>query len=76
MLKRTSAIKSFLKCSSNLTPQYTAEKYALKRGDYGALTKDDQNHLISLVNGKGIYHQLIHFNHAGKAPINCLLKFG
>ena len=58
MLKRTSAIQSFLKCSSNLTPQYTAEKYALKRGDYGALTQDDQNHLISLVNGKGIFSSI------------------
>jgi len=54
MLKRTGVVQSFLKHSSSLTPQYTAEKYAVKRGDYGVLTADDKSHLISLVNGKGI----------------------
>jgi hypothetical protein len=56
MLKRTGVVQSFLKYSSSLTPQYTAEKYAVKRGDFGELTADDKSHLISLVNGKGILY--------------------
>ena len=66
MLKRTGAIQSVLKYSTSLTPQYTAEKYAVKRGDYGQLTSDDKSHLISLVNGKGILYNTYFLTLASK----------